>query len=89
MRLVARYLLNEKRADGRSLDPVAHFHLSNGARVEQLDWLADTSAKGLAQSCGVMVNYLYRMAEIEANHEQYAGDAKIAAASAIKSLAKA
>jgi malonyl-CoA decarboxylase len=89
MRLVARYLLNEKRADGRALDSVAHFHLSNGARVEQLDWLADTSAKGLAQSCGVMVNYLYRMAEIEANHEQYAGDAKIAAASAIKSLAKA
>jgi malonyl-CoA decarboxylase len=89
MRLVARYLLNEKRADGRALDSVAHFHLSNGARIEQLDWLADTSAKGLAQSCGVMVNYLYRMAEIEANHEQYAGDAKIAAASAIKSLAKA
>ena len=89
MRLVARYLLNEKRADGRALDPVAHFHLSNGARIEQLDWLADTSAKGLAQSCGMMVNYLYRMAEIEANHEQYTGEGKIAAASAIRSLAKA
>ncbi len=89
MRLVARYLISEKRADGKALDPVAHFHLSNGARVEQLDWLADTSAKGLAQSCGVMVNYLYRMAEIEANHEQYTGEGKIAAASSIKSLAKA
>jgi malonyl-CoA decarboxylase len=89
MRLVARYLISEKRADGKALDPVAHFHLSNGARVEQLDWLADTSAKGLAQSCGVMVNYLYRMAEIEANHEQYTGEGKIAAASAIKGLAKA
>jgi len=89
LRLAARYLLLGKRADGKALDPVAHFHLANGARVEQLDWLADTSAKGLAQSCGVMVNYLYRMAEIEANHEQYTGEGKIAAASAIKSLAKA
>jgi malonyl-CoA decarboxylase len=88
LRLAARYLVTEKRADGKALDPVAHFHLSNGARVEQLDWLADTSAKGLAQSCGVMVNYLYRMNEIEANHEQYTGEGKIAAASAIKSLAK-
>jgi malonyl-CoA decarboxylase len=89
LRLAARYLVAEKRADGKALDPVAHFHLANGARVEQLDWLADTSAKGLAQSCGVMVNYLYRMADIEANHEQYTGEGKIAAASAIKSLAKA
>ncbi|HEY7610367.1 MAG TPA: malonyl-CoA decarboxylase family protein [Alphaproteobacteria bacterium] len=88
LRLAARYLVTEKRADGKALDPVAHFHLTNGARVEQLDWLADTSAKGLAQSCGVMVNYLYRMNEIEANHEQYTGEGKIAAASAIKSLAK-
>ncbi len=70
-------------------NPVAHFHLSNGARVEQLNWLADTSPKGLAQSCGVMVNYLYRMNEIETNHELYTGESKIAAASAIKSLAKA
>jgi malonyl-CoA decarboxylase len=89
LRLAARYLLAEKRADGRALDPVAHFHLSNGARVEQLNWLADTSKKGLAQSCGVMVNYLYRMNEIEANHELYTGEGKIAAASGIKSLAKA
>ena len=89
LRLAARYLVSEKRADGHALDPVAHFHLSNGARIEQLDWLADTSAKGLAQSCGVMVNYLYRMNEIETNHEQYTGEGKIAAASAIKNLAKA
>ena len=88
-RLAARYLVAEKRADGKALDAVAHFHLSNGARVEQINWLADTSAKGLAQSCGVMVNYLYRMAEIETNHEQYTGEGKIAAASAVKSLAKA
>jgi len=89
LRLAARYLVAEKRPDGKALDPVAHFHLANGARVEQLDWLADLSPKGLAQSSGAMVNYLYRMNEIEANHEQYTGEGKIAAASAIKSLAKA
>ena len=89
LRLAARYLLAEKRPDGKALDPVAHFHLANGARVEQLDWLADTSPKGRVQSCGVMVNYLYRMNEIETNHEQYTGAGKIAAASAIRSLAKA
>jgi malonyl-CoA decarboxylase len=89
LRLAARYLLAEKRPDGKALDPVAHFHLSNGARVEQLNWHADTSPKGLAQSCGVMVNYLYRMNEIETNPELYTGESKIAAASAIKSLAKA
>lgn len=89
LRLAARYLVAEKRPDGRALDPVAHFHLTNGARVEQLDWLADVSPKGLAQSCGVMVNYLYRTAEIEANHEDYTDDGRIAAASAVKSLAKA
>ena len=89
LRLAARYLIAEKRPDGKALDPVAHFHLSNGARVEQLDWLADLSPKGLAQSSSVMVNYLYRMTEIEANHEQYTGEGKVAAASAIKGLAKA
>jgi malonyl-CoA decarboxylase len=89
LRLVARYLLAEKRADGRALDAVAHFHLSNGARIEQLNWLADTSPKGLAQSCGVMVNYDYRMSEIEINNELYTGEGKIAAASALRSLVKA
>jgi len=89
LRLAARYLVAEKRPDGKALDPVAHFHLTNGARVEQLDWLADVSAKGLAQSCSVMVNYLYRMNEIESNHEEYTDAGRIAAASAIKSWAKA
>jgi malonyl-CoA decarboxylase len=88
MRLAARYLVAAKRPDGRALDPVAHFHLSNGARIEQLDWMADLSPKGLAQSCGIMVNYLYRMADIDQNHEAYAGEGKVAAAAAIKSLAK-
>ncbi|MGE5547242.1 MAG: malonyl-CoA decarboxylase, partial [Solirubrobacterales bacterium] len=79
LRLAARYLVQEKRgADGRALDPVAHFHLSNGARVERLNWLADVSPKGMLQSCGVMVNYLYKLDEIEANHETYAASGKVA-----------
>jgi malonyl-CoA decarboxylase len=86
-RLAARYLLREKRKDGRVRDPVAHFHLTNGARVEQIDWLGDTSPKGLRESLGLMVNYLYRMDAIEANHEAYSGEGKVMAASAIRSLA--
>ncbi|MEQ8699526.1 MAG: malonyl-CoA decarboxylase, partial [Bauldia litoralis] len=87
-RLAARYLLREKRGDGRRVrDPVAHFHLTNGAQVEQLDWLGDTSPKGMRESLGLMVNYLYRMDAIEANHEAYSGEGKVSAASSIRSLA--
>ena len=57
----------------RALDPVARFHLGNGARLEQLNVLADLSEKGLAQSHGLMVNYLYDVDEIEKNHEAYRG----------------
>ncbi len=89
LRLAARYLLREKRQNGRALDPVAHFHLTNGARIEQLNWLADISPKGLGQSCGIMANYLYRMPEIESNHELYAGEGKAPASSAIKGLVRA
>ncbi len=69
MRLCARYLMLEKAAAGRARDPVAHFHLSNGARVERLNWSADVSPKGLQQSAGMMINYLYKLSEIEENHE--------------------
>jgi malonyl-CoA decarboxylase len=87
-RLCARYLVEAKREGGRALDPVAHFHLSNGARVEQINWLADPSKKGLAQSYGMMVNYRYRQADIEANHEAYTGEGKVAAAPAVRALVK-
>jgi malonyl-CoA decarboxylase len=69
-----------------AIDPVAHFHLSNGARIERLNWLGDVSARGVARSCGLMVNYLYRPDEIEANHEAYRGDRRVAMTSAIRSL---
>ncbi len=89
IRLCARYLLHERTPSGRALDPVAHFHLSNGARVERLNWLGDTSPKGLQQSAGIMVNYLYRLSEIEANHETYRGEGRVAASSAIRNLLRA
>jgi len=89
IRLCARYLLHERAPSGRALDPVAHFHLSNGARVERLNWLGDTSPKGLQQSAGIMVNYLYRLSEIEANHEAYRGEGRVAASSAIRNLSRA
>lgn len=87
-RLCARYLLTERNERGRSRDPVAHFHLTNGARVERINWLADTSGHGLSQSCGMMVNYLYNLDRIEANHERYTGDGKVAASTAVNRILK-
>jgi malonyl-CoA decarboxylase len=59
MRLCARYLLQEKKR-GKALDSVANFHLQNGAMVERINWMADRSEKGIRQSGGIMVNYVYR-----------------------------
>jgi malonyl-CoA decarboxylase len=87
-RLCARYLTMEKRPDGRARDPVAHFHLSNGAVLERINWLADMSPRGLGQSATVMVNYVYRLEAIEENHEAYTGAGSIAASSAVRALAK-
>jgi malonyl-CoA decarboxylase len=86
LRLCALYLLHEKGRGGRAADPVAHFHLTNGARVERLNWLGDVSEKGLQQSAGLMVNYLYRLPDIEANHEAYRGEGAVAASSAVRHL---
>lgn len=88
LRLCARYLLAESDRRGKARDPVAHFHLSNGARAERLNWLADASDKGLRESLGLMVNYLYDRDTIEPNHELYAGEGKRAASSAMKRLAR-
>jgi malonyl-CoA decarboxylase len=91
IRLGARYLIKEAPSGraGRALDPVAHFHLSNGARVERLNWRADVSENGLRQSCGLMVNYLYDPASIEENHEAYVGDGQRAASGGLKRLIRA
>ena len=87
MRLCARYLIDEKH-DQRPFDPVARFHLGNGASVERLNWSADLSEKGIDQSAGVMINYLYDSDEIVSNHEAYVRDSVIASSSAVTRLAK-
>ncbi len=84
--LAAYYLLKARRADGRIIDPVARFHLGNGAKLERINWMGDLSAKGLAESYGVMVNYLYDLAEIERNHEAYANQGVVVASGAVKKL---
>ncbi|MDG4554167.1 MAG: malonyl-CoA decarboxylase [Candidatus Competibacter sp.] len=88
LRLCACFLAKEKRAGGSAFDRVAHFHLSNGARIERLNWLANTSPQGIAQSAGLMVNYLYKLSDIETNHEAYRGEGKVTNSSAIRSLLK-
>jgi malonyl-CoA decarboxylase len=86
--LAARYLYTV-RQNGRPYDPVARFHLGNGARIERINFLADSSAKGFKQSCGLMVNYLYDPDQIEQNVEAFFGEDRIAATAAIRRLAKA
>jgi malonyl-CoA decarboxylase len=85
--LAASYLLAAKTATGRPLDPVARFHLGNGARLERLNWLGDTSRKGLAEAAGMMVNYLYALDSIERNHEAYAERGEVIAAPSVRRLA--
>ncbi|CAN1488503.1 Malonyl-CoA decarboxylase, C-terminal [Rhabdaerophilaceae bacterium] len=70
--LLARYFLDARTAHGRMIDPVARFHLGNGARLEQLNPLADFSEKGWRESYSAMVNYLYDLPSIEENHESFA-----------------
>ncbi|MBN9671498.1 malonyl-CoA decarboxylase [Roseibium aggregatum] len=84
--LAAHYLLSAKRKDGQPLDPVARFHLGNGAQVHAVHADADISDKGRAQSAGVMVNYLYDLAKVTQNLERFAGSLEIAASSDIRSL---
>lgn len=89
-RLCARYLVKEEAPGrpGRARDPVAHFHLSNGARIERLNWRGDTSDNGMRQALGLMVNYLYDPERIEENHEGYVGEGRRAASSAVRRLAR-
>jgi malonyl-CoA decarboxylase len=83
---LAEYLLRARNSRGRPIDPVARFHLNNGARLERVNWLGDTSEKGLAQAAGFMVNYLYDVFQIERNHEAFARDGRVIAARAVQKL---
>ena len=85
-RLCAHYLLRAKRGL-HPLDPVARFHLRNGARLERVNWMSDPSPGGLRQSAGMMVNYVYDEADVVANHEAFVNEGRIAHSRAVAALA--
>ncbi|MBT9371304.1 malonyl-CoA decarboxylase [Rhizobium sp. CSW-27] len=80
----AWYFLKARDRNGRVLDPVARFHLGNGARLERLNFLGDRSPRAMRQSHGLMVNYLYKLDDIEANHEAFAARGEVVAAPSVR-----
>lgn len=86
--LAAHYLLEGKRSDGMPYDPVARFHLGNGAMVHAVHAEADVSPNGRKQSNGAMVNYLYDLTQISQNHEQFVGEKTVVASAAVKALSR-
>lgn len=87
MPLAAHYLLYAKKGQ-EPLDAVARFHLKNGARLERINWLGDVSASGLQRSAGLTANYVYKLDDVERNHEQYVREQKVRASREIEALAK-
>ena len=87
MRLCAWYL-TMARQNGEPIDAVARFHLGNGARLERLNWLADRSKRGMQRAAGMMVNYVYRLDEVERNHEAFVHEHEIVTSHALKKLAR-
>ena len=85
--LCAYYLLHAKQGQ-EPLDPVARFHLKNGALLERINWLGDTSAAGLQRSAGFSANYVYKLPDVERNHELYVREHKVRASREIEALAK-
>jgi malonyl-CoA decarboxylase len=88
MQLCACYLLENGRED-EPPDPVARFHLGNGARIERINWLADDSEQGMRLSAGLMVNYVYDLEQVEKNHEAYVKDGEVAASHELRALVRA
>jgi malonyl-CoA decarboxylase len=84
--MAAHYLLAAKRGDGMPVDPVARFHLGNGAIMHAVHASADTSRNGMAQSNGAMVNYLYDLSQITTNHEQFVTDKTVIASPDVHAL---
>jgi malonyl-CoA decarboxylase len=89
MAAAAHYFLAAKNIHGRPVDPVARFHLGNGARLERINWLGNTSPRGLREAHGLMVNYRYDLRDIERNHELFANSGVIAASKSVRSYLKA
>jgi len=85
---LAAYYLTQAKQNQEPLDPVARFHLKNGARLERINWLGDTSVSGLQRSAGLTVNYLYKLPDVERNHELYVREHKVRASRDIEALAK-
>ena len=73
---------------GREDDPVARFHLGNGARLERVNWLGDSSPKGMRESAGLMVNYLYQLDQLERNHEAFVNRKQVIASRSVTQLVK-
>ena len=88
VRAAAWYFLHARSRTGSPLDSVARFHLGNGARLERINWLADGSERAIHQAHGLMVNYLYDLGHIEANHEAYAQQRTVVASRAVTNLAR-
>jgi malonyl-CoA decarboxylase len=86
LRAAAQYLTRDAQA-GVKIDPVARFHLGNGARLERIDWLGNLSPRGMRESLGVMVNYLYDPGSIEANHEKFVNTGRVARSAEVDGLA--
>jgi len=87
-KVAAQYFLQEKDDRGKPLDPVARFHLKNGAILERINILGNPSAKGMKDSLGTMVNYVYDLSKVEHNHENYVRSDKVICSSQVKKLLK-
>jgi malonyl-CoA decarboxylase len=85
---LAAWYLTRAWENGQGCDPVARFHLGNGARLERINWSADPSPRGLAQSFGLMVNYVYDLDQVERNHEEYVNRHHVAASATVERLAR-
>jgi len=86
LRLCAEYLTGPGDRPGERMDPVARFHLGNGARLERINWLGNTAPRGMEESYGLMVNYLYERDEIERNHEAFARGGTVVRSGAVDAL---
>ncbi|HEX4943722.1 MAG TPA: malonyl-CoA decarboxylase [Usitatibacteraceae bacterium] len=88
LQALAAVYLAKQWDQGHVLDPAARFHLGNGARLERINWLADTSARGLHQSLGLMANFVYALDDVERNHESYVNRHVVACSPAVERLVR-
>jgi malonyl-CoA decarboxylase len=86
LRACAAYLTQPANSSARAFDPVARFHLGNGARLERINWLGNTAPRGISESYGIMVNYLYDLDAIEANHETFVRDGAVVCSAPVRAL---